>query len=163
MGIYRSCDVCVALNINIKEGGCFDQQNWKTINVAVKISTQLDASIPSIDWPGCVERCNGNREAAQQLLAMTYKSLRDTANLIERAYVSGNQAVLSGELHRCLGGLCYLSVPELTKYVSLFQALVDQKDSLDEEGIEDLNQAHDAVMRAMTNYMRCFREGKYRN
>lgn len=81
----------------------------------------------SIDWQGCLDIYQGNQKSSLQLLFMLSKDLESTLDILKNHYNTKNHKALNAELHRILGGVAYLKVPNLEKTLKDFQAAVKTK------------------------------------
>ena len=72
-----------------------------------------------------------------------------------KAYEQGNTKSLEDELHRCLGGVMYLHLPELEQVVRAFQTAV-QADLQDQQ---QLNDTYLALQQAMQHYWTSWEQG----
>ncbi len=77
-----------------------------------------------IDWLGCIEKCQGDLKHTQQLLTMCADDLKSSRPSLKQAYRDNDITTLRETLHRCLGGVCYLQLPQLEKALKAFQDAV---------------------------------------
>ena len=74
---------------------------------------------------------------------------------MQEAYEQSKTKSLEDELHRCLGGVMYLHLPELEQAVRAFQ-LATQTDHQDQQ---QLNDTYVALQQAMQHYWESWEQG----
>lgn len=82
------------------------------------------ADLSVIDWEGCLDMCGQDKDTADELLDMLHKDLDRTRKIVEETYKNKDVLALRAELHRCLGGVVYLRLPQLQHAIETFQVAV---------------------------------------
>ncbi|MCP3680904.1 MAG: PAS domain S-box protein [Gammaproteobacteria bacterium] len=99
-----------------------DSRNKKSEIIAPILNK--DNNLLALDWLGCIEKCQGDLKHTQQLLTMCADDLKSTRPLLKQAYHDNDMTTLREILHSCLGGVCYLQLPQLEQTLKAFQDAV---------------------------------------
>lgn len=79
-----------------------------------------------IDWPACVKMLEHNEETAREVLKICAEGLRESADIIDKAYAEKDFMRLRSELHKVRGGVCYLKLPQLERALKDFHKTVKE-------------------------------------
>jgi two-component system aerobic respiration control sensor histidine kinase ArcB len=77
---------------------------------------------PVIDWSASLTYFNNNSDALREILLMMVNDLRITKKLLADLYPKNDVEAIRAELHRCLGGVAYLTLPQLDYALRRFQS-----------------------------------------
>ncbi|MCP4473363.1 MAG: PAS domain-containing protein [Gammaproteobacteria bacterium] len=99
-----------------------DSRNKKSEIIAPILNK--NNNLLALDWLGCIEKCQGDLKHTQQLLTMCADDLKSTRPLLKQAYHDNDMTTLREILHSCLGGVCYLQLPQLEQTLKAFQDAV---------------------------------------
>lgn len=80
--------------------------------------------LPVIDWEGCLNCFEGNEQTTRDMLAMMQDDAKRAELALEQAYERRDIKVLREELHRCLGGVVYLKLPQFESTIRDFQTAI---------------------------------------
>jgi len=89
-----------------------------------KINKAAASATDIIDWETCVSLCLGDEAFTYQMLSTFAQDLKNTQSILNKAYAEQDTKTLLAELHRTLGGICYLKLPELTHNLTNFQEAI---------------------------------------
>lgn len=79
------------------------------------------SDVPKIvDWDACIVACNEDSDLALEMLLVLEIELKDSCRVLNDAYEDRDTKKLREELHRILGGLCYLKLPDLEAKLKSF-------------------------------------------
>lgn len=129
-------------------------QKWVFGNVTGNAGDKNDASsqstidsnvLPVIDWKGCLNLYDDNAEVVNQMISMLAKDLKETQRILAETYSKGDTKATRAELHRCLGGVVYLRLPQLEQALRAFQAAVKSVP----QDPQQLENTYDVLQQAM--------------
>lgn len=115
--------------------------------VATKVPTELN-TLTVIDWKGCVNHFADDTEGAHNLLSILAEDLKKTKATLTNAYIDQDAEALRAELHRCLGGVVYVRVPQLEYALRAFQTAV----KADPQDPQQLEKTYQEFQKAIQNY-----------
>lgn len=130
----------------------------KTEPVKASEEEVSQSGLAVIDWPGCVERCEGNESVVREMLSMLVQNFKTASPVLAKAYADRDMNVLHAELHCLGGGVGYLKLPELEHCLNAFQKVVDSFSHSQEDAQLELTYA--ALKQAIANFERCW-EAQY--
>lgn len=68
-----------------------------------------------IDWVGSVKMCDDDEKATRELISLCAQGMLETKAILQSGHETKNTSMLRAELHKVLGGVCYLKLPPLEK------------------------------------------------
>ena len=77
-------------------------------------------NIQILNWPQTLKKYRGDEKIAWELMALFFKELPATQQLINQAFEEKNLKNMSDTLHRLKGSCCFVSVPALQTVVNIF-------------------------------------------
>jgi len=145
--------VSMAVDLRIKWVEEWEQKFTElsnTLSTAKENCTAGETREVVIDWDGCVRMCENDPEFAKQILAGLVEQIKKCQTTFAQAYAAKDITALRAELHSCIGGVCYMKLPQLERTLNDLQAAV-QADSQD---LNKLEITYLAVQAAMDNFLR---------
>jgi two-component system aerobic respiration control sensor histidine kinase ArcB len=88
------------------------------------IEAENMSHLPFIDWEATVAMCNHDPSRAHALLSLLSEEIKKTQNNFKAAYFTKDVKTLRDELHRTLGGVVYLRLPQLEQALRTFHQSV---------------------------------------
>ena len=85
-----------------------------------KLSQEADI----IDWDACLRICDNDVKFTNEMLALMAKDLEQSKSVLQDAYLKQDHKKIREELHRILGALCYLRLPQLEQALKTFHRIV---------------------------------------
>jgi two-component system aerobic respiration control sensor histidine kinase ArcB len=89
--------------------------------------TENTLHLPIINWEATVAMCNHDPSRARGLLSLLSEELQKTQDNFKAAYFARDVKILRDELHRTLGGVVYLRLPQLEHALRTFHQSVKAK------------------------------------
>lgn len=102
-----------------------------------------------IDWKACVHMCNGDSNFADELLSILANDLKNAKKKLSRLYADKNTELLLAELHRLIGGVCYLKVPQLESALMNFNQTVKEKP----KNIQQLEKTYNELQESINAFL----------
>ncbi len=116
-----------------------DVKEIATRSATVEVSQTNTATdtLPIIDWEACLRMYSNDLQFTQKLLLTYEKELKVTQRILKKAYAKKNIKAMREELHRSLGGVCYLRLPQLELALSRLQEMLKIDGPQDQKHVED--------------------------
>lgn len=120
----------------------------KTLEQYVFKEEFKQAEIPVIDWQGCLNVIGLDDAGLRDMLLILDEDLKKTKEILVKWYKERDTKAMRAELHRSLGGVCYLKLPQLDHALRTFQIAV-KREPQDEK---ELEKTYCSVVEAIKNF-----------
>ena len=114
-----------------------------------KIRAVDEAKEVVIDWDDCIRMCQNDLEFAKQILAGLVEQIKACQKTFAQAYVTKNITALRAELHSCIGGVCYMRLPQLERALKDLQTAAHTNS----QDFNKLKITYLVVQKAMENFL----------
>lgn len=101
------------------------QEGEKNITEKVNdFALEDKTDLPLIDWEASLKMMGGNKKILKDMLSVMNEDLQKTEAVIASGYHAQDVEAMRAELHRTLGGVCYLRLPQLNHSLRSFQTAI---------------------------------------
>jgi len=116
---------------------------------------QKTAALPIIEWEESLYMVGGIEPVLLNLLHLCTKELKQTQTILAASYPQKDVAALRAELHRCLGGICYLKLPQLDYSLKAFQKAIKREP----QHLKEVENTYAAVQTAIQAFLTTIARG----
>lgn len=121
-------------------------------------ASELELSdLQVIDWEGSLACCRGDEAMLRSLLPALGEDLKQTQQVIARAYPTKDVKTLRDELHRCLGGVLFFKLPQIKHAITSFQAVLHEEPL----NLDALENAHMMLEKALKAFWEVMDKGNF--
>jgi|GEM_PF-825652 len=93
-----------------------------------------------IDWVGSVQMCDDDEKATRELISLCAQGMLETKAILKSGHETKNTGMLRAELHKTLGGICYLKLPPLEKALRSYHKAI-KIEPRDETAVQETYEA----------------------
>ncbi len=115
------------------------------------------AILPVIDWTAFLRMCGDDVKTAQQLLSLCAEELKRTLSALQKAYEEKNTKAFQAALHRCLGGVCYLRLPQLEHALQSSQTAI----KADPQNSNQFEMTYTELKKAIKAFLKIYKKGDF--